>query len=496
MNYIAVTIGPIYETLSKARKTRELWGGSYLFSYLMERILEPFAVGERRRDFIVPAIDETLFDNATPRPYGAFHDRAIFKSQEGDLEYLKNHIDEIFREIADSTPLDVDFIKNYFQVHTLELDVGEGKNPILELTPWLDSAELFHSVRQYDETKLKRFLQGDNRYLKKRAFAGKKSFPSLPEIALHDLLTATDVEDYFHRHLDEEESVYEAYKEKIKPYHKYIAIVHADGDSMGKVVESLKGQKEFETFSKALLNYAKSSADMVARYGGEMIYAGGDDLLFFAPVVSTGRTIFHLCDELGKNFDSLMQPLNDKLQNAKATLSFGVSVTYYKFPLYEALERSRTQLFGKAKGESKNNIAFEVTKHSGQVFGAVVPKGDETIFPDFLSLCAYDGGESEETGAFLHSLHHKLSLHANTIEKIATSETANERLKNFFENYFNEQEVHSQYRSFFEALTPLIEAAYKHYPPRPEIDNPNDQEAMKLIYGALRFKKFILGDRS
>ncbi len=38
--HIALTIGPVVSTISRARYTRELWAASYLFSYLMKVILK------------------------------------------------------------------------------------------------------------------------------------------------------------------------------------------------------------------------------------------------------------------------------------------------------------------------------------------------------------------------------------------------------------------------------------------------------------------------
>lgn len=46
--YLGISIGPIYDTLSRARKTRELWAGSYLFSRLMKALLQ--AVAEEGAD--------------------------------------------------------------------------------------------------------------------------------------------------------------------------------------------------------------------------------------------------------------------------------------------------------------------------------------------------------------------------------------------------------------------------------------------------------------
>jgi CRISPR-associated protein Cmr2 len=346
--YLALTIGPIYKTLSGARKTRELWGGSYLFSYLMEQILEPF----KDRDFIVPYIDKTLFDKEKKRAIGLFHDRAIFVAKEGDRDKLDNRIDEILDELAYNSPLDKTFVKNYFQIHPVEVTLEDDTNPILGITPYLNTAELFYRVAPYNESRLKKFLKEDNRYLKSRAFISteqKRGFPSLPEIALHELLESTDIRDYFAGRFDEEESVYEAvpYKKLMRPYHKYVAIVHADGDNMSKVVESLEKTEDFQAFSKALLEFGREATAAINKFGGTTVFAGGDDLLFFAPVVDNGQTVFELCDVISKIFDAQVKPFNAKIER-NATLSFGISVTYYKYPLYEALERSRNQL-AKAK---------------------------------------------------------------------------------------------------------------------------------------------------
>lgn len=42
MKYLAISIGPIIKTFSMARKPREFWAASYLFSYLMQCILKVF----------------------------------------------------------------------------------------------------------------------------------------------------------------------------------------------------------------------------------------------------------------------------------------------------------------------------------------------------------------------------------------------------------------------------------------------------------------------
>ena len=444
MKYIALTIGPIYKTLKNSKKTRELWGGSYIFSYIMKKIIEKF----KDRKFITPYVDNTVFESG--KEVGLFHDRFIFESTNDTKESVQKVIDEVLKELSNNTPLSFEFLKAYLQINHLEIELDDSKNPILEITPYLDSLEQFYTIGHYKDNELSNMLKNNNSFLIKDAFGTKrKDFPSLPELALRD----------FQELWQKEED--EAFKDKrLKPCHKYIAIVHADGDSMSEVI---KDATKLSQTSKDLFDFCIASHEKIKAFGGQTIFAGGDDLLFFAPVVSSGKTIFELLDEISKSF-------NDKF-NPKATLSFGASITYYKHPLYEALENSRNLLFAKAKEMPKNNIAFEVIKHSGQTFGGVIHKGSNS-YEKFLSFVSIEKSLDDN---FLHSLHHKIDLHKITFESIKTDKN---KLENFFKNYFNEA-GHEAYREFFAKL----------------IEYMISEQNLQNIYATLRFIKFIKGDK-
>ena len=473
MKYIALTIGPIYKTLSSAKKTRELWGGSYLFSYIMRQIISRF----KEREFIVPYIkDTTIFESG--KELGFFHDRFIFEAMEGDREALDDVVVDVLTNLAHDMRIDYDFFKGYLQINITEEEIKSNdkeKNPILRMTPYLDTSELFYSVSQYTDNPLSKVLKGNNSFLTKDAFGEKKSFPSLPEIALYDLKAKFDIKSMLG---DNELEIYdsEELKNKLKPYHKYYVIVHADGDSMGKVVESLTSTEDFQGFSKKLFEYCGASHKLIKDYGGETIFAGGDDLLFFAPVVSEEKTIFTLCDEISQDFDQ-------RFADTEASLSFGVAIRYYKFPLYEALEDSRNLLFDDAKSGKKNNIAFSLTKHSGQTFKAVMHKGDTELYENFKLLSSnIHGGDGIDN--FLHSIHHKIDSNKVVLAEISSSR---KRLQNFFDNYFK-KEVHDEhYREFFEQLIEFMFEAYK---------NQNKEKALDSIYATLRFIKFVQGDKA
>lgn len=444
MKYIALTIGPIYKTLKNAKKTRELWGASYIFSYLMKKIIEQF----KDRNFITPYIDESVFESG--KEVGLFHDRFIFEAKPSDTkETLSQAIDEVFKELSNNTSLSIVFLKAYFQLNYLEIELDDKANPIIEISPYLDSLEQFYKIGHYKENELSKMLKNNNSFLIKDAFETKrKDFPSLPELALNEFKDLLD--------LDEDK----AFEDKrLKPYHKYIAIIHADGDNMSKVIEDTANLSDT---SKKLFDFAQESHKLIKNFGGQTIYAGGDDLLFFAPIISQNKTIFELLDELSKLFKSKF---------SSATLSFGLSITYYKYPLYEALEKSRELLFTKAKNGTKNNIAFEVVKHSGQTFDGVVHKVNQS-YEKFLSFVSIENSLEDN---FLHSLHHKIKLHQKTLEAIKNDE---EKLFNFFKNYFNEA-GHDEYREFFKKLIDYIKV----------------EQNIQNIYATLRFVKFIKGDK-
>ena len=429
MNYIALTIGPIYKTLQNAKKPKELFASSYIFSYIMREIIENF----QEREFVIPYIeDRTIFDKESK--IGLFHDRFIFQSKENDLEKLHIVIENVLHQVSQELEIDVTSLQEYLQIHYTEKELDTDANPITTLTPYLDTQELFFRVSQ------------DNSVIEKlrRKKGDKDNF----------LTKNKDIKDDL---------------EKLS-YHNYYCVVHADGDSMGKVIED---KNNIQKVSQNLFRYCKNSYTLIQNFGGQTIFAGGDDLLFIAPVVGEDKTtIFQLCDAISKDFDQLLSP---------ATLSFGITINYIKFPLYEALENSREQLFVKAKNELRNNISFKVTKHSGQSFEALVHKGDEAVYNNFLAFVSSITDEQDNTN-FLHSIHHKIDSYKTTINLIGKD---TKRVQNFFDNYFNETS-HDAYREFFRTLVEFISSVYQSE----KINNKLD-----LIYATLRFIKFVKGDK-
>lgn len=490
--YIGLTIGPLFKTFSSVKHTREIWGASYLFSYIMKKIIEQL---KDKRTFIIPYTDEdSIFSKG--QGIGMFHDRFIFKAEDGDMDNLetiknsvlsetallmseklgKNKIDEIYT-----------FLNRYFQIYFCEVEIdGEYKDVNEVVNKYLDSLELQGKfIKEENVNYLLDFLDKvNNSFLTDDAFGQKKySFPYIVQIAAKDLcwenvLGNKEFKNDNETDNSDDSDIYMQLEKNnptdFKQYHKYIAIVKADGDNLGATISALNNNDDFGKLSKALFNFSKKANTLITNYGGTTIFAGGDDLLFFAPVVKGKENLFHLLANLGEIFTSEFSEFKNK-----PTLSVGASITYYKYPMGEALNSADELLFVKAKCKAmgKNAIAYKVEKHSGQSFNGIFNKKDDD-YSVFLDLIC-----SEDDQKILTSLIHKLSFHRSIIEDIGTDQ---KKVENYFRNFFNEKE-HEKHKKIIESTAKLVYTIFNNE------KRKNADEKIELINSVLRLKKFLQG---
>lgn len=448
MKHIALTIGPIIETLSLGRKTAEVWMASYLFSSFMKKSIKKLRE-ETDAKFLIPYVDdETLqeYDNGV----GMFHDRFILTSETLTLAeveaILQKQKDELASVVAKSIKRDEEKVKAFFR-HYLQTYLFETsevfENPVLEISKIMDSLELHTTVLEAEEDYLRLFLNRDiilNSALAKASFGGKPSFRALDEIALGE-------------------------DEELENANRYIAIVYADGDNLG---EFIKNASSVSDVSKKLFDFDKKAVETIDAYGAMPIFVGGDDLILFAPLLNKGETVFDLLDALSSDYKKA-------LGTQESTLSFGVSFTYYKFPLYEALEKSRDTLFGVAKNyEGKNAVALSVQKHSGQSFSFCLGK-DEESYPRFLSLMNSVLLEEFELS---HAIHHKLASYATLFET-----TPSKRVASTFENLFNEELHQSKFKKGLKEVEELM------------LSLGSKKEEQEKLFAILSTIKLLRGDR-
>ena len=450
--YYGITIGPIVETISKAQKTIEIWGASYLFSKMMKKIA--YELKKQNVKFIIPFVEGEYQEN--DNGIGMYHDRIIFESDKltiDDVNEIITNIKSTFaKDIANTLKEDEKKVNDYFQkyIKTYVVEVENCQNPILDIYKILDNIEYNDEIYEYEDF-IDRFFIRDNilkSNLKKKS--GVKGFDSIPQIASKetniDLGYMDDDSDYY-------EELQNKLKDNFKQVYKYIAIVHADGDRLGNVVKSIKDFSGDNPVSKALFEFGEKSKELLKEYSCNTIFIGGDDLLFFAPVIMKvknkedkieDKTIFDLLDELKDAYSKAFEFYNNEAEK-QTTLSFGVSITYYKFPLSEALNLSKYSLFGKAK-KKKNAVAISVRKHSGQMNELIVSFDDDrySLFKNLLKDVLNDKADLP------FSIHYKLKDLEELLELI-------DNFDSFFDNYFNEDIHKNKFKKGLNYIKSIIE---------------------------------------
>lgn len=535
MKHTAITIGPILKTLQSVKSTKAIWAVSYMFSHLMKEIISKAKLDQK--DVLLPYFEKS--DLTDKLGVGLFPDRLIFKKEVANIDNIINDVVEEFsKNVANDIEQDETdvkkFFKEYFTFHPITVDIKEDDNAIFTINNYLDTAELKqNTLSTYDIDYLIEFLENIwyNFLITEEFDNDKKRFPSTIEIAMAEFKekNVTNYNKYVRElfkgkkedDIDKQQLFIDkiraddAYKKTYKNYQKYIAVVEADGDNIGAFIKQLyleeKKEELIKRFSKHLLEFGKQAVQKIGKYQGTPIYAGGDDLLYFCPVAHTDfekkvitksyLTLIKEIDEIFKtlfNEDADFKPIIEKIDK-KPSMSYGVSISYYKFPLNEALEQGANQLFGKAKQtKNKNAVAYAVQKHSGQQFGTIFHK-DQSSFTTFEDLLKQHVSDEN----YLHGVVYKLEPQQKVFYSIGLITNDGERntaFDNFFYNNFDESD--HRVKGDKEKLIPFLEKLkqlFKDIYTENKVFDGSDDKAkedintdnLNKLYASLRFIGFI-----
>ena len=413
------------------------------------------------------------------------------------------------------TPTNV--MHNTFQL----LDVTElqtGTNPFVEKDYLV---RFFEKVPGFNDSNTYNFFH-------RKAFPNIRKFPSTAEIATAEFegqlfyeQLRSDLNDQT-KQVEEERQQEIFYKkirthqkDKFRNYMKYMAVVQGDGDNFGALISSIYKHNPNLTndFSKTIFDFTQNAATKVSEIlHGYPVYAGGDDILFFAPLAHTFfendqviciKTIFDVIDEIDKIFnktikEGILSTVISKSENP-VSMSYGVSVAYYKFPLGEIQEYAANQLFGSAKqAKNKNAISIKVIKHSGNGFETTFLKpqdsGTKNAYTQFKDLLKC----SVESPNFLRGIVHKLLLQEHVFSAIGSNKNLSERnaqFEQFFIQNFNEG-VHTKknkegQKILIEFLQQLLVFCQIIYSENEVLTADNQKENMDYLRAALQFISFI-----
>lgn len=177
----------------------------------------------------------------------------------------------------------------------------------------------------------------------------------------------------------------QALQQKLKSVLKtrYYALIHFDGDSMGKWLageynatkDNLEGFHE--TLSQALADFG-SAAQLFLDEGkkGHTIYAGGDDFMGFVNIHHLFKVMTKLREKFHKIVNASIQDFKNNPSDA-LTFSAGIVIAHFKTPFSEVLKQVRTTEKQAKKVDNKNAFAITVLKHSGEIQQAVYKWGTD-----------------------------------------------------------------------------------------------------------------------
>lgn len=476
--YIGITLGPIGRIMSYTQSTKSLWRASYFMSYLGKLLITDFF--QKGRTFLKPQLTKEMWD--LQDGVGHFPDQYIFEAkEEGDykemldkrkevLQHLGKKICSKLKNITEQEEV-VSYLKDSLKIYILQFTICPDEVTNKKLNSYVVEAcqqamSVMECRDQYplmcQRNYLAEYFESDiqNDFLIEDAFGksypssrepnsssykygGYRLFQSIIEITAREALE----EDIIRRK--------DIFKDKqvaeLGAKYKYIAYVSADGDNVGKTIGKLG-----TVMSNMLWEYSKGLTELVENYGGKVIYSGGDDLVLFAPAA----TIFQLIDRINSHFEYLLEnnQIEEKLRlydkekqskepSAKPSLSFGVSISYYKFPMQESIAQAESLLW-QAKEEGRNCIAWKLRKHSGQStesrFNKDKKYGD--LYQEAITMIE----NNHSDGEFLHSFSHYLLQHQDILAHILSDHThAKEMLGNYLDSTFKDV-AHGQHANMLD----------------------------------------------
>lgn len=486
MYYTGITIGPVFEGISKGHKTREIWYASYWFSQLAECLINKLKeINEVT--FIVPYPDKEAFTNKENRA-GVYPDRIIIETQNSVLEKIDGFVEDIINVLGPELDIVLksaggeEYLKRFLRINVAEIKESDAAaNIIYQMNECLANSELTQSYMPLDENLFQEMLFNVTKTKAYKNLFGQR-FPSIVEISTNGLshpdgiFTDPDMDDdelwnkiiKIAKDEKKQKKTNPVYWNKLNISDKYIAIIEADGDNFGKIIKNIyeSNPKAINEFSKAIGEFSVSATKIIYKWGGFPVYAGGDDLLWFHPIRSVNQetleagSFLSVIKEIDEKLVSIIKQypqltlIYEKLNKdvkTKVSLSYGVSIKYYKYPMHESLQDAKNILNGikRNKTEIKNKIGISLAKHSGQTTNITIDKSMANYKNIYKFL--------SEEGLGFNAMIYTIDKYRVIIKAMLKSE---KNLEPFFDNYFNEK-THFDKKFFIEKVSNIITGIYQ-----------------------------------
>ncbi|GAB4362720.1 MAG: type III-B CRISPR-associated protein Cas10/Cmr2 [Methylohalobius crimeensis] len=145
----------------------------------------------------------------------------------------------------------------------------------------------------------------------------------------------------------------------------YYALLMADGDYMGKLLDRAESADGHREISRVLTDFAKSVPELLRRHRGHCIYAGGDDILALIPLDKA----LACAEALRRRFAERFERLADAMNVApKPSLSVGIAATHMLTPLGRVRQwagEAEKLAKGNDRDKPRNALAIVIHPRSG-----------------------------------------------------------------------------------------------------------------------------------
>ena len=513
-DYTAVTLGPIYDTFRLTSTPGGTWCASYLFSWLAREIITNLVKDDIPKEYFIAPVfevkeDGTVYvpegEDVTAKGVGLFFDHIIV---EGDViaeakaardQALATLAEKIAEAIDKDKKATEEWVRQYFRIYIVKKNIPSNKGVIAAFGNVLSTLEYEpHYALQEDNNLLLKLFE--NVDASGQVVARNECLKLFSQNISDDWMLKNPTANTKIRDI---KSIADP-KAQGNPSWKseeYYCILNSDGDSMGKFFAACTDSDAARKLSQKSLQYCIKAAEMVLKYKGVPLYAGGDDLLAIVPVTGFDPnaetkeiTVFDLINRLNTLFNS---HFSEERQNnpGKPSISVGLSIQHIKSPLYEGLNRA-FDLLHAAKNSSprKNGLCVDLQKHSGQSFRFTVrvmsdatlthnAKGDENtdcmtlvklneMIKNAREICRAKTASAAGTTAdstdnfsvFLSSAGYTLEtfapLFSIALSKFIEAGCTGNSLKDFFCNMFDNA-GQKEYGAYLKALREYCELSVK-----------------------------------
>lgn len=418
---VIFTIGPVQSFIASARRTEDLWSGSYILSYLAREGIKALYQMDEQCEMVFPKIEKEQLNRpdvknfhiaSIPNRFTAIvygdEEQVYIRLKEVEqnvrnifTDFCYQAIDEVFHSLNDEEKEKLQYltdrqIRSFLEIYWViepygdesfidareraEKRLGALKNE--KTFEYIPQTSFVCTVCKEREALCLDEIDPNDRYgtikrklsntWKKRSYEYKQNEEKQTgkikdsEFLCSICLAKRAARPYFEEKFKREGAKFRPFPSVLDIGRgNYYAIIMMDGDNMGKLFSGDKEQKYSEV-SEKLARFAQQHVPhIVEKYDGKLVYAGGDDVLAFVPVDKA----LIIAEELRFAFSDQQKGLGDG-----ATASFGVIVGHKKAPLHMLLDGVR-KLEKKAKSyrKEKDALALSIYMGAGEILETVLP---------------------------------------------------------------------------------------------------------------------------